>query len=93
MWVWRRGTWRGWDLISYVQYGWCKWMDNRGEGSLADMFETPQGWYLLSFMSWRWYQSYSLVVIDEGRFVGQWPLTFDEFDQFPQMPPGFFIPF
>lgn len=93
MWTYHRQTMREWDLKVHLETGWERRFYDLGDYALYEVWFTPEGWFLSNGTGGRHYADYHLHLIHDGHYIERYPLTFDEFENFPSMRRGFFIPF
>lgn len=79
------------------QYTWERDMHKRGVWTLDKIAITPDGWLIYSLemrnAGGYWEGEFRLTLCEGDRFAADYPLTVDEFWDFPGMPPGWDIPF
>lgn len=94
MWSPHKPVWKQWDIDAHRQHMW-----GRREGwtnPVVGVCEvTPLGWILYDTWSRKTesLDRYFVALIEDGRLIETYRITFEEWSEFPTMPSGWWIPF
>lgn len=80
------------------QFEWSLFEYKKNREVCTEAGVTPEGWILFelcdkSFEYGKYRYSHYLMLTEGERVVQTYTITFDEFNDFPTMPPGWNIPF